>query len=253
MPDVQHAQIDRRVVVPWRRAIVSRDGTHHEFDGASMYAARFGAVQKFHEPGLAPALDVSGAFHIGPEGTPAYARRFRQTWGFYDGLAAVSDESGWFHVRADGAAAYEARFAWAGNFQEQRCAVRTDAQRYYHIEIGGSPAYEARHLYAGDYRDGVAVVRFTEDGLCGHVDPSGKPIHNERFLDLDSFHKGLARARDRRGWLHVDRSGRPAYSERFAAVEAFYNGQALVETLAGARAVIGVDGLVRVEIGSADR
>jgi hypothetical protein len=32
-------------------------------------------------------------------------------------------------------------------------------------------------------------------------------IQHERFLDLDTFHGGFARARDRRGWMHVDRSG----------------------------------------------
>jgi hypothetical protein len=227
---------------------VSRDGTHHEIDGAAMYSARFGAVQKFHEPGLAPARDGTGAFHIAPDGKPAYAARFQQSFGFYENLAAVADHGGWGHIHPSGAPAYSSRFDWCGNFQERRCTVRGADKRYFHIAPDGGSAYSARHLYAGDFREGVAVVRHVEDGLCGHVDLSGLPTHDARFLDLDVFHKGFARARDTRGWFHVERDGRPAYSERFAAVEPFYNGQALVETLSGARAVIGVDGVVRVEV-----
>lgn len=252
MPDVQHAETGERQVAHWRCAAVASKGTHHVIDGTPMYAARFEAVLRFHEPGLAPARDASGAFHIGPDGAPSYARRFHQSWGFYDGLATVVDKTAWLHVRPDGSDLYGARFAWCGNFQERRCTVRAEDQRYFHIEADGRPAYAARHRYAGDFREGVAVVRFIDDGLCGHVDPSGSSIHDKRFLDLDTFHKGLARARDRRGWMHVDRSGEPVYSERFAAVEPFYNGQALVETLSGTRAVIGVDGIVGIEIGRAD-
>lgn len=252
MPDVQHAATGEQHLARWRRAVVATKGTHHEIDGTPMYAARFECVLNFHEPGLAPARDASGAFHIGPDGSPTYARRFHHSWGFYDGLACVVDKTGWFHIRPDGSDLYSARLAWCGNFQERRCTVRGEDRRYYHITADGRPAYASRHLYAGDFREGAAVVRFSEDGLCGHVDVTGRTIHGERFQDLDTFHKGFARARDRSGWMHVDRSGSPVYSARFASVEPFYNGQALVETMSGTRAVIGVDGMVAVEIGRPD-
>lgn len=252
MPDVQHAETREQQVALWRRAVVATKGTHHEIDGTPMYAARFDCVLSFHEPGLAPARDTSGAFHIGPNGAPMYARRFRQSWGFYDGLASVVDRAGWFHIRPDGTDLYSARYAWCGNFQQRLCAVRGEEQRYFHITADGLPAYASRHLYAGDFREGAAVVRFCEDGLCGHVDLTGRSIHGERFQDLDTFHKGCARARDRSGWMHVDRAGSPMYSARFASVEPFYNGQALVETMSGTRAVIGLDGAIAVEIARAD-
>lgn len=248
MSDVQHAATEAHVAARWSRAVLSRDRTHHEIDGAPMYSARFAAVQKFHEPGLAPALDDTGAFHIDPFGKAAYSSRFQKSFGFYENLAAVVEQDGWRHIHPSGAPAYSSRFDWCGNFQERRCTVRGADKRYFHIAPDGCSAYSARHLYAGDFREGVAVVRYVEDGLCGHVDSSGLPTHGARFLDLDIFHKGFARARDTRGWFHVERDGRPAYSERFAAVEPFYNGQALVETLSGTRAVIDVDGVVRVEV-----
>lgn len=69
----------------WQRSTVAPDGTHHRVDEREMYAARFFRVQKFHEPGLAPVIDASGAYHIAADGTAAYSARFLQTWGFYGG------------------------------------------------------------------------------------------------------------------------------------------------------------------------
>lgn len=107
----------------WRRTRVSNDETHHLHDGAPLYAARFREVLKFHEPGLAPVRDDSGAYHIDIEGRPAYAARFARTFGFYEGLAAVEGTEGWHHVRPDGSPAYTECFAWCGNYQEGRCAA----------------------------------------------------------------------------------------------------------------------------------
>jgi hypothetical protein len=244
VPDVQHAKADRPRLEPWRRAVVAGDGSHHLLDGLPLYAPRFEAVQKFHAPGLAPARDGGGAYHIDSRGRPAYAARFRQTWGFYEDLAAAEDGDGWTHVRPDGSPLCAARLAWVGNFQEARCTVRDGEGWYFHIDREGRPAYAERHRYAGDFRDGAAVVRYEADGLCGHVDGAGRPTHAGRFIDLDVYHKGYARARDARGWLHVDRSGRAAYRARFAAVEPFYNGQALGETPDGRRVLIDVAGAV---------
>jgi SAM-dependent methyltransferase len=97
--------------------------------------------------------------------------------------------------------------------------------------------YPDRYAYAGDYREGSAVAQ-EDSGLHLHIDREGWPLNDRRFLDLDVFHKGYARARDERGWHHVDMKGAPLYACRFAAVEPFYNGQARVEREDGALAVI---------------
>jgi hypothetical protein len=77
-----------------------------------------------------------------------------------------------------------------------------------------------------------------EDGRSTHIEADGRFLHERWFLDLDVFHKGLARARDELGWMHIDRSGQPVYDRRFVMVEPFYNGQARVERFDGAREVI---------------
>ena len=214
----------------WTQAIISNEGTHHLIKGIPAYADRFLSVQIFQEPGLAPAVDASGAFHINPFGHPAYPKRFRQTWGFYEGLAAVEDARGWCHIKPDGVPVTDIRFAWCGNFQEGRCAVRNLNGRYFHLTPECTPAYAERHLYAGDFRDGAAVVRSPERGLCTHITPDGRALHGQWFVDLDVYHKGFARARDSRGWFHIDMLGRPQGHRRYAEVEPFYNGQARVLT-----------------------
>ena len=231
----------------WRATGVSADGTHHTLAGKPIYAARYRDVLKFHAPGLAPVFAEDGATHIDVHGRPAYACRFKQAFGFYEGLAAVETGSGWAHVRPDGTPAYAARFAWCGNFQGGFCPVRCDDGSYHHIDHGGTPLYDERWAYAGDFRDGIAVVQ-AANGLSTHIDHRGQLIHGRWFRDLDVFHKGFARARDRRGWMHVDRDGRAAYGRRFAAVEPFYNGRARVERSDGGMEVIDDRGQSVVEL-----
>ena len=221
----------------WREYTVAADSTHHLHRDRPTYDARFREALKFHEPGLAPVMDDSGAFHITPDGLPAYSSRHVRTFGFYDGRAAVQSDNGWFHILPDGNPLYETRFAWCGNFQERRCPVRQNDGLYLHIDLDGSPLYGERYSYTGDFRDGIAVVQ-SGDGTHTHIDSSGTPVHRRRFIDLDVFHKGLARACDSGGWHHVDMRGEPLYARRFRYVEPFYNGQARVEEFSGALSVI---------------
>ena len=231
----------------WRDAEVSPSGTHHVRDGVPLYAERFDEVLKFHEPGLAAVRRDGEAWHIRMDGTAAYARRFRHTFGFYEGVAAVSAPDGWRHIRPDGTDLHTARFAWCGNFQAGRCTVREFGGAYLHLTSEGVPAYGAGWRYSGDFRDSIAVVQ-SDDGRSTHIDPHGKPVHGGWFLDLDVFHKGCARARDEDGWMHVDVAGRPLYQRRFAAVEPFYNGQARIERFDDGLEVIDETGARVVEL-----
>ena len=231
----------------WRGTRISPTRTHHVRNGLPLYAERFDEVLKFHEPGLAAVRSEDKAWHIRSDGAAAYARRFWRTFGFYEGLAVAVASDGWRHVRPDGTDLYGARYAWCGNFQDGRCAVREPGGAYLHLTVEGVPVYDTRWCYAGDFRDGIAVVQ-SNDGHSTHIDLRGELIHGAWFLDLDVFHKGLARARDADGWMHVDASGRPLYRHRFAAVEPFYNGQARVERLDGGLEVIDETGASVVEL-----
>jgi hypothetical protein len=223
----------------WAETRVSACRTHHLREGQPLYAPRFTEVLSFHPPGLAAVKDATGAFHIDAAGHPVYTRRFARTFGFYEGLAAVEAQEGAFHLRPGGTDLYAERYAWCGNYQQGRCTVRQKAGEavYFHLDGTGRPAYPERYAYAGDYREGIAVVQ-ERSGLHLHITLEGQPLNGRRFLDLDVFHKGHARARDSRGWHHVDADGEPLYARRFAAVEPFYNGQARVERKDGALEVL---------------
>ena len=221
----------------WRDTGIAPAGTHHVRDGAALYFDRFDEVLEFREPGLDPVRRDGEAWHIRVDGSAAYGRRFRRTFGYYEGRSAVAATDGWHHIREDGTDLYEARYQWCGNFQGGRCAVREFGGGYLHLTPEGRPAYATRWSYAGDFRNGAAVVQGS-DGRSTHVDPRGTPMHGVWFVDLDVFHKGSARARDDDGWTHVDATGRPLYARRFAAVEPFYNGQARVERFDGGLEVI---------------
>lgn len=225
----------------WQELTVAPGGTHHLAAGAPAYSERFDEVLKFHAPGLAPVHQAGAAWHIRPDGSAAYARRFQRAFGFYEGLAAVIGPEGWHHIRASGEDAYLQRYAFCGNFQSARCTVRDQGGSYLHITPTGEPAYAERWRYSGDFRDGSAVVQ-ADNGRSTHIDLDGRRLHGRWFFDLDVFHKGFARARDEAGWMHVDVSGDPRYSRRFAAVEPFYNGQARVERLDGGLEVIDESG-----------
>ena len=231
----------------WRDYIIATDNSHHVYEGSPPYAHRFLEVLKFHAPGLAPVVDHSGAYHITPNGQPAYESRYVRTFGYYEGLAAVHSADGWFHILPDGSDLYSERYAWCGNFQEDRCAVRLSENHYFHIREDGVPAYPERYRYAGDFKDGFAVVQ-RDDGLHSHIDRSGALPHGRWFLDLDVFHKQYARARDERGWHHVDQHGEPIYGARFSNVEPFYNGQARVEGFDGSLAVVSESGELIVDL-----
>lgn len=231
----------------WRATRLAPSRSHHLVDDRPLYADRFDRVEKYHAPGLAPVCRGDQAWHIDVAGEPAYAARYVQTFGYYEHLAAVDTGAGWVHVDTSGVPIGDDRHAWCGNFQGGRAPVRERGEAYVHIGPDGRPAYASRWRYAGDYRDGIAVVQ-RGDGLHTHIDVNGELVHGRWFLDLDVFHKGHARARDRHGWMHVDERGRAIYPARFASVEPFYNRQARVEGMGGELLVIDERGQTVVEL-----
>ena len=232
------------------KPVPAPDRTHHLIDSKPAYSRRFDEVLAFHPPGLAPVRLGDTAWHIHQDGSDAYARRFARTFGFYEGLAGVVSHDGWHHIDAGGDDRYPHRYDWCGNFQGGLCAVRERDGGYLHITPDGGAAYGRRWRYAGDFREGSGVVQ-GDDGRSTHIRCDGSLLHGCWFVDLDVFHKGFARARDRAGWTHVTAEGIPAYSRRFAAVEPFYNGQARVERLDGGVEIIGEDGGGIVELRAA--
>ena len=185
----------------WKGSRPAPEGTHHvKADGSALYHARFHEVLKFHAPGRAPVQELSGGYHITPDGQPAYRERYLRTFGFYEERAAVHSP-GRLVSYSPGRAVACTRSATPGAATSRGAAARCGSPdgRYFHLTAQGTPAYTERYRYAGDYRDGIAVVQ-REDGKHTHIDCSGSLVHGRWFLDLDVFHKNHARACDTQGW-----------------------------------------------------
>ncbi|MDD9139642.1 MAG: WG repeat-containing protein [Candidatus Cardinium sp.] len=217
----------------------------HQLLGKPLYTARFIRVEKFHAPGLAPAYDASGAYHIDTTGKAAYNKRFLQIHGFYNHRAAVQDETGFYHIDPKGNSIYTARYQWVGNFQEEKCVVN-DANGFFHIDLKGASVYPEIYDYVGDFKESAAVVY--KNGQATHINQEGKWVHAKWYKRLHVFHKGYAMAKDAKGWLHINRQGQPLYSQHFKRVEPFYNGRAKVETREGTLGQIDRSGTIQLTI-----
>nr|WP_241760968.1 WG repeat-containing protein [Rickettsia endosymbiont of Ixodes scapularis] len=191
-----------------------------------LYTTRFLHVEKFHEPGLAPVYDKTGAYHINLKGEAAYTKRFSKTHGFYCGRAAVEDEARCYHIDSHANRVYKQSYQWVGNYQENICVVRK-SNKFYHIDLHGNKLYQEAYDYVGDFKDDIAVVY--KDGKSTHINPQGKLIHNKWYKQLGIFHKGFAIAEDNNGWFHVDIVGNAIYLQRYKTIEPFYNGLAMVK------------------------
>ena len=233
---------------------ISRCTTHHvNAQGDAIYLERFDEVLSFHhEAGqlLAAVNKANSAWHIGPDGSPAYEPRFDRCFGFYCGCAAVISDDGWYHINPDGSPLYPERYEFCGNFQDEAAVVVDSENRYFHINLKGAPLAPRNWKYCGDFRNGIAVVQ-SSDGLSTHIYKDGTFVHGQWFSDLDVFHKNYARAKTTSGWRHIDREGRPIYESCFAEIEPFYNGFARCERHDGGLVVINEAGKIVRELRTA--
>ncbi len=216
----------------WKEAIVSADRRYHTVLGKPLYRERFDEVMSFHEPGLAPAKKGSEWYHINQAGKMAYKFLFDRVWGFYYGRAAVNKNGKAFHIIPDGTPAYRKRFSWVGNFQENVCVVRNFQGRYFHVLPDGGRLYKETYRYVGDFKEGYAAV-YDDSDRSYHIDMKGVPAYRNRYLEVGQFHKGIAPARDVTGTFHINMSGNRVHSHVFLEVESFYNGRAKVRTRDG--------------------
>jgi hypothetical protein len=227
----------------WKEIKVNKDHTCFELNGINIFNRYFLEVLKFHEPGIAPVKDITGAYHIDIDGKDLYTQRYERTFGFYCNRAAVRNGADCFHIDEKGKRTYKQTFAWVGNYQENICTVRDSQNNYFHIDQFGSRFYSEVYFYCGDFKDGVACVK-TRSGNYRHIDSSGNFINNKEFIDLGVFHKSFATAKDEKGWFHIDIAGEALYPQRYFMIEPYYNGFALVEDFQNSKKIIDEQGKV---------
>lgn len=231
----------------WQDIQVSADNTHFLFNGNPIFGRKFSEVLKFHTPGLAPVRDETGSYHIDISGKQLYPNRFIRTFGYYCNRAAVVRDDGSLHITETGEFAYSKPFAWTGNFQENLCPVRDNANQYFHIDLNGNRVCKDSFIYCGDFKDGIACVKL-KNGRYKHIDTQGLFLNNKEFTDLGIFHKNYATAKDTSGWFHIDKNGNEIYKDRYLAVEPFYNGFALVTKFDTNKIIIDEKGKTLIEL-----
>ncbi|MFV9896549.1 WG repeat-containing protein [Rickettsia conorii] len=217
----------------------------HTLEGKQLYTTKFLHVEKFHEPGLSPVYDKTGAYHINLKGEAAYTKRFNKTHGFYCGRAAVEDEDRWYHIDSHANRVYKQSYQWVGNYQDNICIVRR-SNKFYHIDLHGNKLYQEAYDYVGDFKDDIAVVY--KDGKATHINPQGQLIHNKWHKQLGIFHKGFAIAEDNNGWFHVNILGNAIYRQRYKTIEPFYNGLAMIKAYDGTLGQIDTTGNIKLVI-----
>lgn len=121
--------------------------------------------------------------------------------------------------------------------KENICTVRNFEGAYFHINMNGERIYPAKYRYTGDFKDSIACVML-ENGRFKHIDSSGEFVYPFEFLDIGVYHKGLATARDERGWMHIDLDGKAQYDNRFIELEPLYNDSAFARLPSGARIIV---------------
>lgn len=207
---------------------ISFDETHHIKNNKPLYDRRYKRVMSFHN-GIAPVENENESFFINEKNEKQFNMSFIKAYGFYDGLSAVKDKNGWFHIDLDGNEVYSQRYKWVGNFNENKCSVRSIDDKYFHIDIFGKKLYEEEYSYVGDFKYNIAVV-IDKNGKSTHIDENGNLIHNKYFDELNIFHKGFAIAKDTKGYFHINKNGDALYDSRYKKLEDFYNGFALATT-----------------------
>lgn len=215
---------------------------YHLLNEDPLYDIRFTDIEKFHYPGLAPATDQSGSYHINFDGVAIYEKRFDKTFGFYCNRAVVVDNGNYYHIDPEGKRIYHDSYDWIGNYQEGKC-VANKAGKFFHIDLEGNKIYQEEYDYVGDFKDDIAVIY--KNGQATHINVVGKKIHNKWYKKLGVYHKGYANAEDDSGWFHINIKGKAIYQHRYKIVEPFYNGYAKVETFSGTLGQIDLNGDIK--------
>jgi hypothetical protein len=123
---------------------------------------------------------------------------------------------------------YTARFLEVLKFHPPGLAAVRDGTGGFHIDLSGTPAYEARFLRTFGFYEGRAAV----EGNSGwfHILPDGTPLYPERYQWCGNFGGDRCPVRALDGtYLHLTRDGAPAYAERYAYAGDYRDGCAVVQ------------------------
>lgn len=143
---------------------------HNELEKAYDY------VSRFNKHGIALARDDSGYFHIGRDGKPLFAERYKRLTVPSDidqTARASSDGKLWFHIGMDGKPLYENQFDDTWYFRANGIARVRLHDKWFHIGRDGIPLYEDRFDDVRDF-DVLGYARARLNGDVFYIGMDGK-------------------------------------------------------------------------------
>ncbi|KPP98617.1 MAG: WG repeat protein [Bacteroidetes bacterium HLUCCA01] len=151
------------------------------------------------------------------------------------GMVAVRSGTRWgFLPEADAGSSITVQFAQAGDFYEDRAAVRPEVTAGYgYIDPSGNMVIQPEYDAAGMFSEGRAAV--LSDGLWGYVNATGEVVLSLQYSQAGRFSSGLAAVETAEGWQYVGLDGetiiQPGFRLAFAGP--FADGLAPVQTTEG--------------------
>jgi len=123
---------------------------------------------------------------------------------------------------------YEQCFDWVLPFHAPGLAPVGRGGLAWHIDASGAPAYERRWLRSFGVYEGLSSV-VSQDGWL-HVKPDGVPAYPERWAWVGNYQHGRCPARDAEGrYQHLDRHGRPVGERTWRYAGDYREGSAVVQ------------------------
>jgi len=137
-----------------------------------------------------------------PGGKRAFGNRvFDVARDFQEGMAAVKEKwsagvDSAFHIYPDGRPAYKQRYGYVGDFRCRRAVAHLVDNNgtvwWFHIGPDGHPAYSELYLLVSDYSEGFARVQDT-DRKWRYIKADGEPIFDKSYDGAEDFSGGEAR------------------------------------------------------------
>lgn len=172
---------------------------------------------------------------IGGDGTVKVPPQYDEARFPSGGMAAVRSGTRWgFFPEGDAGAAIAVQFAQAGDFSEDRAAVRPEVTGGYgYIDRSGNLVIQPEYDAAGMFAEGRAAV--LSDGLWGYVSASGELVLSLQYSQAGRFSSGLAAVETAEGWKYIGLNGETAIQPgfRLAFAGPFADGLAPVQTTEG--------------------
>ena len=167
------------------------------------------------------------------EGRPCYVHRFDEVMSFHPpGLAAVSRGGRAWHISPEGQAVYDGTFLRTFGFYADLATVIAD-DGWGHIDPSGRLVHQQRFEWSGNFQDGLCTVR-NDKGVYWHINSRGEPAYSQQWRYTGDFRNGVAVVQGAQGRsTHIAKDGSLLHGEWFTDLDVYHKGFARARDCGG--------------------